>query len=104
MCITSKSKIDILARVSNPFEKALIVHRDHVSAVLDVAYSPTGKEFVSASYDRSVRIFSVKPGWESKVRFFNSLRYTFHSQLGYPQRDFFKDISIYVTSWYPDEV
>ena len=47
---------------------ALIVHKDHVSAVLDVHYSPTGKEFVSGSYDRSVRIFSVKPGWESKGR------------------------------------
>lgn len=49
-------------------DRSLIIHRDHVSAVLDVSYSPTGKEFVSASYDRSVRIFSVKPGWESKGR------------------------------------
>jgi WD repeat and SOF domain-containing protein 1 len=49
-------------------DKSLIVHRDHVSAVLDVCYSPTGKEFVSASYDRSIRIFTVKPGWESKGR------------------------------------
>ena len=49
-------------------DHSLIVHKDHVAAVLDVAYSPTGKEFVSASYDRSVRIFSVRPGWESKGR------------------------------------
>mmetsp|Transcript_56720 Transcript_56720/g.122095 ORF Transcript_56720/g.122095 Transcript_56720/m.122095 type:complete len:447 (+) Transcript_56720:72-1412(+) len=34
-------------------------HWDHVMAVLDVNYSPSGQEFVSASYDRTVRIFSV---------------------------------------------
>lgn len=33
------------------------VHMDHVSAVLDVDYSPTGREFVSASFDKTVRIF-----------------------------------------------
>ncbi|XP_064652260.1 DDB1- and CUL4-associated factor 13-like [Lineus longissimus] len=37
----------------------LNVHMDHVSAVLDVDYSPTGKEFVSGSYDKTIRIFSV---------------------------------------------
>ncbi|KAH0502557.1 DDB1- and CUL4-associated factor 13, partial [Microtus ochrogaster] len=36
------------------------VHMDHVSAVLDVDYSPTGKEFVSASFDKSIRIFPVE--------------------------------------------
>lgn len=39
-----------------------MIHKDHVSAVLDVAYSPTGREFVSASYDRTIRIFSVNSG------------------------------------------
>lgn len=34
-----------------------MVHMDHVSAVLDVDYSPTGKEFVSASFDKTIRIF-----------------------------------------------
>lgn len=37
----------------------VMVHLDHVSAVLDVDYSPTGKEFVSASFDKSIRIFPV---------------------------------------------
>lgn len=37
----------------------VMVHMDHVSAVLDVDYSPTGKEFVSASFDKSIRIFPV---------------------------------------------
>lgn len=42
--------------------KALMIHKDHVSAVMDVAFSPTGREFVSASYDRTVRIFNVDSG------------------------------------------
>ncbi|XP_037938510.1 DDB1- and CUL4-associated factor 13 [Teleopsis dalmanni] len=34
------------------------VHFDHVSAVTDVDYSPTGKEFVSGSYDKTIRIYN----------------------------------------------
>jgi WD40 repeat protein len=30
---------------------------DHVSAVTAVDYAPTGKEFASGGYDKSVRIF-----------------------------------------------
>lgn len=37
----------------------VMVHMDHVSAVLDVDCSPTGKEFVSSSFDKSIRIFLV---------------------------------------------
>ncbi|KII60945.1 DDB1- and CUL4-associated factor 13 [Thelohanellus kitauei] len=32
---------------------------DHANSVLDVDFSPTGLEFVSASYDRSIRIYSL---------------------------------------------
>ncbi|KAK0415723.1 hypothetical protein QR680_012085 [Steinernema hermaphroditum] len=35
------------------------VHFDHVAAVTDVDYSPTGQEFVSGGFDRAVRIFPV---------------------------------------------
>lgn len=35
------------------------IHYDHVSAVTDVDYSPTGKEFVSASYDKTIRIYEI---------------------------------------------
>jgi len=38
---------------------ASCVHSDHVRAVLDVDYSPTGKEFVSGSYDRLVVVIVV---------------------------------------------
>jgi DDB1- and CUL4-associated factor 13 len=46
---------------------ALNVHVDHVGAVLDIDYSPTGREFVSGSYDRTVRIFSVDKGRSREV-------------------------------------
>lgn len=39
-----------------------MIHKDHVSAVMDVAYSPTGREFVSGSYDRTIRIFNITSG------------------------------------------
>lgn len=40
-------------------DKALQVHQDHVMAVLDLDYSMDGTEFVSASYDCTVRIFKA---------------------------------------------
>ncbi|KAG4301648.1 hypothetical protein PCK1_002133 [Pneumocystis canis] len=38
------------------------VLKDHVSAVMDVDFSPTGQELVTAGYDRTVRIFNLKGG------------------------------------------
>eukprot|EP01036_Dinobryon_divergens_P023440 gene23440-31786_t len=43
-------------------DKALLIHKDHVSAVMDVSFSPTGREFVSGGYDRIVRIFNSNDG------------------------------------------
>jgi WD40 repeat protein len=48
-------------------DRAKTVHKDHVSAVLDVDYSPTGKEFVSGAYDRSMRIFSFNGGHSREI-------------------------------------
>jgi DDB1- and CUL4-associated factor 13 len=47
--------------------KALMIHKDHVGAVMDVSYSPSGREFVSGSYDRTVRIFDVSSGKSREV-------------------------------------
>jgi len=33
------------------------VHKDHVAAVTSIDYAPTGLEFVTGSYDKSIRIF-----------------------------------------------
>jgi WD repeat and SOF domain-containing protein 1 len=42
--------------------RALNVLKDHVAAVMDVDYSPTGEELVTGSYDRTVRIFKAREG------------------------------------------
>ncbi|XP_057809854.1 uncharacterized protein LOC131026403 isoform X2 [Salvia miltiorrhiza] len=36
------------------------VHKDHVSAVMDIDYSPTGREFVTRSYDRTGLLCEVQ--------------------------------------------
>ncbi|KCV72407.1 hypothetical protein H696_01803 [Fonticula alba] len=41
---------------------ALNILKDHVSAVMDIDYSPTGKEIVTGSYDCSIRLFRANEG------------------------------------------
>ncbi|KZF25257.1 WD40 repeat-like protein [Xylona heveae TC161] len=43
-------------------DRALNVLKDHVAAVMDVEFSPTGQELVSASYDRSIRLWDRSRG------------------------------------------
>ncbi|KAF2141815.1 uncharacterized protein K452DRAFT_271612 [Aplosporella prunicola CBS 121167] len=43
-------------------KRALNVLKDHVAAVMDVDWSPTGEELVSASYDRSIRLWQRGAG------------------------------------------
>lgn len=40
-------------------DHAVCIHKDHVSAVLTLDYSPTGREFVTGSYDRTMRIWKT---------------------------------------------
>ena len=47
--------------------EAIQIHKDHVGAVIDVDYSPTGKEIVSGSYDKTLRIFQVDEGRSREV-------------------------------------
>jgi WD repeat and SOF domain-containing protein 1 len=42
--------------------RALNILKDHVAAVMDVSFSPTGEELVSASYDRSIRLWRRNEG------------------------------------------
>jgi len=42
--------------------RALNILKDHVAAVMDVEFSPTGEELVTASYDRSVRLWRRDQG------------------------------------------
>ncbi|CAG8567704.1 9299_t:CDS:2 [Ambispora leptoticha] len=41
---------------------AMNVLKDHVGALLDVDFSPTGEELVTGSYDRTLRIFRAREG------------------------------------------
>ncbi|XP_059612757.1 DDB1- and CUL4-associated factor 13 [Phlebotomus argentipes] len=50
-------------RLKNPVK----IHKGHVSAVMDVDYSPTGQEIVSGSYDKTIRIFSVFKNYSRDV-------------------------------------
>ncbi|KAF2102068.1 WD40 repeat-like protein [Rhizodiscina lignyota] len=43
-------------------KRALNVLRDHVAAVMDVDFSPTGEELVTASYDRTIRLWNRDRG------------------------------------------
>lgn len=43
-------------------KRSLNILKDHVAAVMDVEFSPTGEELVSASYDRSIRLWKRNEG------------------------------------------
>lgn len=48
-------------------KSALCVHMDHVSAVMDVDYSPTGRGIVTGSYDRTIRLYDIGKGHSRDV-------------------------------------
>jgi WD40 repeat protein len=54
------------SRVDSAMDMTCVL-QDFVSAVMDVDYSPTGREFVAGSYDRSVRIFAYQGGHSREV-------------------------------------
>lgn len=47
---------------SRNMKRALNVLKDHVAAVMDVEFSPTGEDLVTASYDRTVRLWNRAGG------------------------------------------
>ena len=34
-----------------------MIHKDHIKAILDIDFAPTGREFVTGSFDKTIRIF-----------------------------------------------
>ncbi len=42
------------------------IYKDHVAAVMSVDWAPTGQELVSASYDRTLRLWEVGKGNHSR--------------------------------------
>jgi DDB1- and CUL4-associated factor 13 len=43
-------------------DKPMRIYKGHTGAVMSVAWAPTGREFVTGSYDRTIRIFPVSAG------------------------------------------
>lgn len=44
-----------------------MIHKDHMQAILDIDFAPTGKEFVTASFDKTIRIFPYNDGRSREV-------------------------------------
>lgn len=61
-------------------DKAVNVLRGHVGAVLDIDYSPTGQEIVTASYDKTIRIFDVRAGSSRDVYYNKRMQRLFSVQ------------------------
>ncbi|CCH43133.1 putative WD repeat-containing protein [Wickerhamomyces ciferrii] len=58
-------------------KKAMNVFKDHVAAVLDVDFSPTGEEIVSGSYDKTIRIFKTKEGHSRDIYHTKRMQHVF---------------------------
>jgi WD repeat and SOF domain-containing protein 1 len=43
-------------------DKPTMIYKGHVGAILSISWSPTGREFVTGSYDMSIRIFPRNKG------------------------------------------
>ena len=48
-------------------DHAKMIHKDHVSAILDIDFAPTGREFVTSSFDKSITIFPFDNGKSREV-------------------------------------
>lgn len=62
-------------------KRALNILKDHVAAVMDVEFSPTGEELVSASYDRSIRLWKRGEGHSRDVYHTKRMQRVFSSTL-----------------------
>eukprot|EP00924_Labyrinthula_sp_SR-Ha-C_P004492 snap_masked-scaffold_1-processed-gene-2.21-mRNA-1 protein AED:0.00 eAED:0.00 QI:0/-1/0/1/-1/1/1/0/434 len=47
--------------------RPVTIHKSHVGPVMDVCFSPTGKEFVTGSYDRTLRIFKTEKMYSREI-------------------------------------
>jgi WD repeat and SOF domain-containing protein 1 len=48
-------------------DEAKMIHKDHTNAILDIDFAPTGKEFVTGSFDKTIRIFPFNNGRSREV-------------------------------------
>lgn len=54
-----------------------MIHKGHVGAVLSISWSPTGREFVSGSYDKTLRIFGHQKGTSREIYFTKRMQRVF---------------------------
>lgn len=57
--------------------RAVNVMKDHVAAVMDVDFDPTGHEVVSASYDRTIRIYRQREGHSRDIYHTKRMQHVF---------------------------
>lgn len=57
--------------------RALNVFKDHVSAVMDVDFSPTGDEIVTGSYDKTIRIYKTNHGHSREIYHTKRMQHVF---------------------------
>ena len=48
-------------------DRAKLIHKDHIQAVMDLDFAPTGREFVTGSFDKTIRIFNFDAGTSKEV-------------------------------------
>ena len=44
-----------------------MIHKDHIGAILDIDYSPTGSHIVTGSFDKTMRIFPTYSGVSTQL-------------------------------------
>mmetsp|Transcript_5720 Transcript_5720/g.5203 ORF Transcript_5720/g.5203 Transcript_5720/m.5203 type:complete len:228 (+) Transcript_5720:697-1380(+) len=48
-------------------DQAKLIHKDHIQAILDIDFAPTGREFVAGSFDKTLRIFPFNGGRSREI-------------------------------------
>lgn len=48
-------------------EQIKMIHKDHIGAILDIDYAPSGRSFVTGSFDKTVRIFQFNGGYSKHL-------------------------------------
>ncbi|KAI5967327.1 sof1 [Candida margitis] len=58
-------------------KKSINIYKDHVAAVMDVDFSPTGEEIVTGSYDKTIRIFNSRSGHSRDIYHTKRMQHVF---------------------------
>ncbi|GME96116.1 unnamed protein product [Ambrosiozyma monospora] len=57
--------------------RSINVFKDHVSAVMDVDFSPTGQEIVTGSYDKTIRLYGYRQGHSRDIYHTKRMQHVF---------------------------